>query len=191
MDFNDTYIDRRKRRGWTMIELLMVMGIVSILGVVIASVMVFSGKSFKSLKNYIELDDLSRRSLDSMMNDIREATRVTYWSPSSNELHMLDPDNIELKLKYNSATRCLTREWNGKTNTLLTECDRLAFAMFQRSPQAGGGWLWTSSTNYCKLVEVNWSCSRALYSTNYKATANFQTESVQTAKIVIRNEPAL
>ena len=65
----------------------------------------------------------------------------------------------------------------------MTECDYLRFAIFQRNPIGGtyDQYATASATN-CKLVQLNWICSRTILG------AKVNTESVQSAKIVIRRQ---
>jgi len=72
----------------------------------------------------------------------------------------------------------------GTTNTvLLTQCDFLNFDISQRNPSNNFTFYPCPATNVsiAKLIDVSWRCSRQILG------AKINTESVQTAKIVIRN----
>ena len=66
---------------------------------------------------------------------------------------------------------------------LLIECDYLHFGIFQRNPVGGTYDQYPAATPAtCKLVQLRWLCSRDLIH------SKFNTESVQSAKIVIRKQ---
>jgi prepilin-type N-terminal cleavage/methylation domain-containing protein len=187
MDFKATSTKRSKRNqlGFTLVELMWAIAISGIIVAAVCSAIMFSGRSFQGLNNYVDLDNNSRRSLDIMMTDIRSALKVTGYA--TNQLKITGSDGAAVTFDFNSAKRSLSRIRSGKTNILLRECDKLEFSMYRRTPTSTGGWGQTNDVAYCKLVQVNWTCSRGLYPLG----AKWNTESVQTAKIVIRNEPAL
>ena len=66
---------------------------------------------------------------------------------------------------------------------LLTECDQLSFAIFQRNPSNSVyDYFPTATATNCKMVNVNWTCTRKILG------SAVNSESVQTAKIVIRKK---
>jgi hypothetical protein len=71
----------------------------------------------------------------------------------------------------------------GVTEVLLTECDNLSFAIFQRNPINGTYNQYpTASPATTKLINVTWTCSRKILGNT------MNTENVQTAKVVIRKQ---
>jgi hypothetical protein len=96
-----------------------------------------------------------------------------------------DFDGTPLIYSYDAAARTLTRTKDGVADPkpLLTECNFLEFRMFQRNPKNGVyDQHATATAATCKLVQLRWVCSRDLIK------ANWNTESVQSAKIVIRKQ---
>ena len=78
----------------------------------------------------------------------------------------------------------MTRYKTGEADKiLLGQCDYLLFNTYQRnmSNQVYGAFS-NATAQTCKLVDLNWRCSRQILQ------QKVNTESVQTAKIVIRNE---
>ncbi|HLP76194.1 MAG TPA: hypothetical protein VK327_04685, partial [Candidatus Paceibacterota bacterium] len=75
----------------------------------------------------------------------------------------------------------LSRVKNGQTTVLLRQCDYLCFGIFQRNPSNDFNFYPASSWTSAKLVNVSWRCSRQIFQ------KKVNTESVQTARIVIRN----
>jgi hypothetical protein len=81
------------------------------------------------------------------------------------------------------------------TQTLLSGCVAWNLALYQRVPSLSAtNILYYPATNIhgvltpslCKLVDMNWKCSR----TNFAmlASQRFNTETVQTAQVVLRNK---
>jgi hypothetical protein len=69
------------------------------------------------------------------------------------------------------------------TKTILTECDKRKFEMAQRNTRYGGyDVVPITNAALCKVVNVSWLCSRKLLGIKEN------TESVQTARIVIRKQ---
>jgi prepilin-type N-terminal cleavage/methylation domain-containing protein len=181
----------RCRRAFTLVEVLVAAGIASILMVAILSLAFFSARSFAALTNYVDLDNLSRNALDHMLKEIRQADRLTYYSAtmiSFQHTHPVTHAAYTVSYVYHSSDRTLSRVQGTNRRVLLRECDpptlaRPLFSIFQRNPLPG---TWdqypTADVDTCKLVQLNWKCSRSILG----AQAN--TESVQSAKVVIRKK---
>ena len=66
---------------------------------------------------------------------------------------------------------------------LLRDCNALTFAIFQRNPIGGSYDQYPTATSAtCKLVQLNWICSRSILG------VQVNSESVQSAKFVLRNQ---
>lgn len=143
---------------------------------------IFCTRSFLAMGNYMELNKSSLVALDTMSRDIREASALKTFA--TNQLVFFDSNSNQLTFAWSPSARLLTRTLSGTTTTLLRDCDYLAFDIFQRTPITGGQMGFYSASNnpaICKLVSVSWRCSRTILG------QKVNTESVQTAKIVIRN----
>ena len=146
----------------------------------VASLSLYSARSFVAIGNYIDLDKSSRNALDNLSRDIRQTAGLKSYSLSSVTFSNLD--NSELVVTWDPETRTVTSQQGGVTKTLLTECDYLRFNISQRNPSNGVfGFYPTTNPDLCKLVDVSWRCTRTMLG------KQLQTESVQTARIVIRN----
>jgi hypothetical protein len=113
-----------------------------------------------------------------MTLEIRQAGALTEFSSTHLKFARPGQTNSFLVYDWNSATRQLT-EWKtgyAKTNTLLTECDLIAFSLYNAS------FLPTTNLSKSKGLSVNWKCSRTIL--GRKST----TEDMQQALIVIRNK---
>jgi hypothetical protein len=119
-----------------------------------------------------------------MTMDIRQTYGLI--ANSDRELDFEDaPDHQTLKFLYDPAAQTLTRVKNGNYTKLLDNCSALRFDLFQRntSNASYNQYPVTSNAALTKVVQVTWTCQRSLYGTKL-----FNTEVVQTAKIVIRKK---
>lgn len=174
---------KRRKRGFTLVELVAATGLSSMVGVAVGNLLLYSGRSFASIANYVSLDRASRNALDVMSQQIRQTKRLT--SSTTNNLVFEDSDGGTLSFTYYPQSRTLQRAKNGVADPtpLLTECDSLQFSIFQRNPIGGSYGVYpTATAATAKLVQMNWICSREIFGTK------FNTESVQSAKIVIRKQ---
>jgi type II secretory pathway component PulJ len=169
--------------GMTLMEFMVASAITSLLGLGVASLLFYSGRSFAAIANYVELDHSSRIALDQMSREIRQANRLTANTATS--LTFEDYDGGELSYTYDTSAKTLRRSKNGvvDSNPLLEECDFLQFSIFQRNSVGGTYNQYAAATaSTCKLVQLNWICSRKIFGVPKN------TESVQSAKIVIRKQ---
>jgi hypothetical protein len=171
----------RRRHGASLIETLVAVSAGMLIMGAIGTFSLFTARSFVSSGNYADLDRNSFAALDTLTRDIRQSRELLAFS--TNKLTLRDNDNATLIYEYDPATQRLLRKKNGVTQVLLTECDYLNFAVYQRTPASG--WTWypvaTNAISTTKLIDVSWKCSRKILG------AKINTESVQTAKVVIRN----
>lgn len=173
-------IKRNARRGFGLLELLMATSVGSILLVSTGMMISFSARSFASMTNYVDLDSKSRKALDRITRDIRQANGLSSFSAT--ELVLQDADNQPLRYTFNPDKHQLTRTKNA-TEVLLTECDFLKFDIFQRNPVGGSYDQYpTAVAANCKVIQLSWVCSRKILG------AKINTESVQSAKVVIRKQ---
>ena len=173
----------RRFEGMTLVEIMIATAIATILGLGTGALVFYSTRSFAAMANYVDLDHRSRIALDSMSREIRQANRLTDHSLTS--LTFEDYDGTELEYVYNSSEKSLTRWKDGVSDAqpLLTECISLQFSIFQRNSIGGTYDQYPTATpDTCKLVQLRWTCSRKILGVDRN------TESVQSAKIVIRKQ---
>src|ERR1041385_2185560 len=171
----------RSRSGISLIEFMFVMVLTILFTTVIVSVSLTTGRSFAEIVNYVDLDRSNRTAMDNLSRDIRQTKFLCNFS--SNRLDFMDKDGILVSYQYSPTNRALTKIKNGTTTLLLSDCDSMNFAMYQRSPLSNSYNLIpvTAVTN-CKVVTVGWNCSRSLF--GFRAN----TEPAQLTRIVIRNK---
>jgi len=156
------------------------LGIAGVLLAAIASLMLFSARSFLALSNYSELNDNNRITIDTMTRELRECKRVI--TCTANQLE-IEADGTTIRYHYSPGNRTLTRSQDGVPRTMLTGCDNISFNLGTQNP-IGGTFAVVSTTDVtkAKVVNVFWNCSRTILG------QKVNTESVQTARIVLRNQ---
>jgi type II secretory pathway component PulJ len=177
-----TFTKRPGLRGLSLAEMMIATAIGSIVVLLISVLMLYSGRSFAAMANYVDLDHYSQQALDQMSRDIRQVSRVL--AHTEHHLTFENADGSRLTYDYNPETRRLVRSLNGQPDPkpLLVECDFLQFMIFQRNPIGGRYDQYPAADPAtAKLVQLAWVCSRTILG------VRVNTESVQSAKIVIRN----
>jgi prepilin-type N-terminal cleavage/methylation domain-containing protein len=171
--------------GMTLVEMMVALGVGSLVFMVIAVSFTAANRSFAALGNYVQMDRTSRAALDQMTRDIRKSKNLVSFSPTRLELNYAGTTN--LVYAWDAASRNLTQWKTGdaEPTPLLTGCDSLTFSMYTKIPAAGGGYAPTTVASSAKSIGVAWRCSRTIVGS--KVTS----EDMQQAIIVIRNKPVL
>ena len=180
MDCKITSTSSARAGGFTLVEMLMALGVGMVIIAAMALLLFYTSRSFAAIINYVDLDQYSRRALDKMSMEIRQADRLV--SNSTNQL-TFSYNGGTLSYTYNSQTKKLTRTFGSESEVLLSECDTLQFSIYQRNPIGGSYDVYPTGTPATtKLVQLTWVCSRKILG------QAVNTESVQSAKFVIRKE---
>ena len=166
----------------TTMELLVATAIAGILLAALGKLTFFTGRSFAALANYAELDAFSRNALDHMTSKIRQADELIEYTPT--KLVFSYGGTNQLVYQYSPASQTLTEIFGSSRRVLLKGCTTLEFSVFQRNTAAGtyDQFPATMTNSAAKLIQVSWVCARDVLK------AQINTESVQSAKIVIRNQ---
>jgi Tfp pilus assembly protein PilW len=171
---------RRAIGGMTTIETLIAIGISMMLLTQISALWFYSTRSFAAQASYTKLDQDSQRALDRLSRDVRQATNLVSFTTNRLVLTGLDGQPMEFRL----LGRNLVKDKGASHTTLLTDCDWLSFAMYQRTPVSNSFDQYiTTDVATCKLIEVRWKCSRRPYPTSPDTT-----EYMQSAKVVLRSK---
>jgi len=177
-------ISNKRAPGMTLVELLIAMSIASLVLIAVGCLSLYVCRSYAALANYSDLDQASQHALDSMSRDIRQTMGLIGYNTNGGQQTLVfsNWDGTHLTYTWTPASRELVRKETGQADTvLLTQCDSLFFDLSQRNPSNNFTFYPISGTNTAKLVDITWTCSRQILQ------AKVNTESVQTAKIVIRN----
>ena len=132
------------------------------------------------LTNTVDLDTKSRLAADRISREIRQCDGI--HNASSNTLTLRLGTNLTTYVHY-LESRELVRYTPADDEVVLTGCDYVRFDLFQKQLAAGpyDKYLPAYPTN-CKVVQLNWVCSRELL--GFKANST----TMQSAKIVIRKK---
>jgi len=183
MVFRATFTKKRGQSAFSLVELMIGIGIGGMVLAGLAALMFYSGRSFAAMANYIDLDNQSKLALDVMTKEIRQANRLI--SATSTSITLEDANNNPIKYSYDATTKLVTRSTNGVVDArpLLKQCNAIQFSLFQRNPIGGSyNQYAVALPGTCKLIQLYWICSRKTVGTL------INTESVQSAKIVIRRQ---
>lgn len=158
----------RARAGTTFVEMLVALGVSGLVVTVVVAFMVYNSRSFAALTNWIDMNQSTRRTVDLMTKEIRQALQVVDFAP--NAVTLINVDGTALNYSYDPVARTLTRcqyrtnsTEAGITNLLLSQVDGLNFAMMQRNLIEGTYDNYgTTNVSECKLLSVSWRCSRAI-----------------------------
>ncbi len=176
----------KSQTGWTLLEMMITMAISSLVLLAVMQTTIFTARGFAALGNYADLDRASRNTLDQMSRDIRQAKVFGYGT--ANRLYFTNMDNSWFSYHWDPNTKVVSRlsgvfkVSGSRSNLMLSGCDFFSFNIFLRNP-TNGFWFPYSALGQeenTKLVDVSWRCKRRVINL-------FNTESVQTAKIVLRN----
>ncbi len=185
--------------AFTLVEVFFVVLIGSMLLYAIYILSLYGARTFAALGNYTDLDSRSRYALDTMTREIRGASQLVDFANKSNGKSLTFTNAVEgttstFTWDVNAGTIVFDKTGQ-PTQTLLSGCVAWDFALYQRSPNLSGtNILYYPATNIsgvldpslCKLVDMNWKCSRTNFA--MMASRRFNTETVQTAQVVLRNK---
>lgn len=154
------------------------LGTLLLLGV--ASMYLFSLKSFTSMANYSELNGRNRHASDIITRDIRGATGVT--SATSEQL-VLRFGGADLTYNYDEDAGTLTRSYLEQDEVLLEGVNSLTFSLYQKPSNGAPYEEFSGATpSNAKLVGFQWECSRRVYGTQKNS------QSLKAAIVKLRNK---
>lgn len=182
----------KRAKGFSLVEMMISVGIGSIVLGGLAAMTLYTARSFAALANYVELDNSSRRAVDRMTTDLRQVDFMLAdgFKTSPPEIRLSWNTNRVLSYKYIPGEKKLYRtDGNSAPQVLLSECDPLPgipiFQVFQRNTISNTFNQYPAATDSyektAKVIQISWICKR-------RVIGQYNTESVQTAKIVLRNQ---
>ena len=166
----------------TLVEIMVATVIGTLVLAAAASLMLYNARSLATLTNYVDLDQYSRRAVDRLSQDIRQATALISFTATELQFSTARGTNV-LYYIYDPTARTLARRDGSTREVLLVGCDALTFTVYGRNNSSNSFDQFPVSTAAdAKLIKLNWSCSRTLLG------SAVHTESVQTAKLVMRKQ---
>ena len=182
----------RTRRAWTLLEMMVALGIFSMCGLAMMSLYVFSSRSLVSLANYATLDIYNRQAMDLLTREIREATVVTDYSTNADMASITvitgSTNSHTVTYLFTRASKQLVRNdaTDGSRKVLLNHCSLLNFDLRQRNPMNGNFDVYPVATNdwqhTVKVIQLTWKTTIML------PNGVGNSENIQTARVVIRKQ---
>jgi Tfp pilus assembly protein PilW len=187
----------RFRAGFTLIEMMISIFVGAMVIGSIVALSIISAQNFAATANYVDMDEHSGNAMDLASREIRNATALIGFSTNY-------PQTLILTNAYKGTTTtllytnyCVVLKKTGlRDNTLLTGCTNFSFQLFNRdatiinyitnsvisfnaatNPTTGA-----TDPNYCKVINLNWKCSRSILG------SKSNTEVAQSAQVVLRNQ---
>ena len=180
----------RKPLAFTLIEMLVALGIFSMCGLAMMGLYMFGNRSLASLYNYASLDIKNRQAMDNLTYEIREARQVVDYTTNAlvSSISLINGKGESITYLFDKSKRTFVRNnaSTGERNVLLNNCSLLSFDLRQRNFTTNGFDNFPVATN-------NWQMTVKLLQLTWKTTQNLpngvnSSENVQTAKIVIRKQ---
>ena len=183
------------RAAFTLIELMVASSVGMMVLAAVSFMSLYASRSSIAVINYTDLEAKSRYALDVISRELRQASQVLSYQSSATlkSLTLTNADQgASIVLTYDPAARTLALNKTGQASmTVLTECDRWDFGLYQRTPLVTSTNVFyypatnsagTLDPKICKLINLSWKCSRLV------AAQKLNTESVQAAQFVLRNK---
>jgi prepilin-type N-terminal cleavage/methylation domain-containing protein len=173
--------------GFTLLELLVAVGVGSLVLAGAVTMFISGQANFASLGNYTELSNQSRLALDRMSRDIREASQVLSWQANGSGSTLVLTNALrstQITYSWNRTNRLLSCSITGQPDkNYLSGCDSWTCSFYQRTPSTNWTMFITTNLVECKMVTMTWKCSRSVLG------RKLNTENMVTAQIVLRNKP--
>jgi type II secretory pathway component PulJ len=183
------------RAAFTLVELMVASSVGMMVLAAVSFMSLYASRSSIAVINYTDLEAKSRYALDVISRELRQASQVLSYQSSATlkSLTLTNADQgASIVLTYDPAARTLALNKTGQASmTVLTECDRWDFGLYQRTPLVTSTNVFyypatnsagTLDPRICKLINLSWKCSRLV------AAQKLNTESVQAAQFVLRNK---
>ncbi len=178
---------RPSQSAMTLVEMMVATAIGSIAFLALASLTLFSARSFSSLADYSDLNRSSRMALDRISREIRQSRGLlsATVSPREKQLVFRSPDgNDTFTITYEPPIKLLKLKNSDGEQILSKDCVSFKWQLFQRNPQPGSfDFTVTTNPSLCKMVQIDWNCARDTQKSKSKS------QSAQSMKIVIRKRP--
>ena len=163
MEFKTTFTEPRsaRRAGFTLVELMVAMALSGLVLAVALSLSLYTSRTIASMTDSVDLNARSRHAIDRMSQKLRQISVVKSFSPTAISVTYL---GNPLTYTYNPAAKTLVENDAGRVNTLLEDCDTLAFSLYKRNPLTNSfnQFPVLTLTNEAKVIQVSWRCSRSL-----------------------------
>ena len=176
---------KKRQSGWTLLEMMLVVGIFSVVSAAMGSLFLFCIHGFASMSNYAALDKANREALGLLTREIRQAKYVSSFG--TNSITIRNGEGLDVTYLFNADTKQFVRKASdGSRVALLEDCNLLSFQLYQRNNVSNTFDIVKVATNNwqqtVKVIQLSWKTSRRL------PTSVLNSENIQTARIVIRKQ---
>ncbi len=180
--------------AWTLMETMIGVAVFAIVSLALASILIFTVRSFAAVANYSVLDQYNRQAMDKLVSELRQAVQVTGYqsNATSRSLTFVNGQNQTVTYSFDSTRQQVQRSCEGTVQTLLTNCNLLNFSLYMRPPAPPTNSTFDfypvviQSTNWqtvVKVVQLSWKTSMSI-----SPTTRINSEDIQTACVVIRKQ---
>jgi prepilin-type N-terminal cleavage/methylation domain-containing protein len=181
---------QKSQAAWTLIEMMMGVAVFAISSLALATIFMFSIRSYTAMANYAFLDQYNRQAMDTLTYEIRQAQKVLDYNTngSTSSLSLMNSSGQTVTYTFDGNNQQVRRVGPEGTKVLLTNCNLLNFGLYMRPPTNGTfdvypismGSNWQSTV---KVIQLTWKTSMTI-----SPTAQVNSEDIQTARIVIRKQ---
>jgi prepilin-type N-terminal cleavage/methylation domain-containing protein len=187
-------VSPKTRRGWTLPEMMVAVGIFSICGAALMGMYLFCVKGMASMYNYSLLDQYNRQAMDQVTREIRQAKDVITYRTNSITIQSANSDGSngpQVTYSFNGTSQKLIRTADdGSSQVLLNNCSLLQFQLFTRCPTND---ILDSITNEFPIATSNWTNTVKVLRLTWKTAIQLpsgpiNSENIQTAQVVIRKQ---
>jgi hypothetical protein len=186
MDCKTTCLSSNPRAGLTLVELMVAMGLASLVFLALGSLSIYSATSLRSMVDYSELNSSSRMALDQISREIRRSRGVSSAPSNSTSmtLNLLMDADTTASVSYDKLAKKVTFTRTGEKDLVLSNCAYFNWKFYTHATLSGNFEpVETTTASECKVIELQWLCSRD----NWRKATN--SESIQSMKVVIRKKP--
>lgn len=164
-----------------MIELMIASAVSVVALIMILSLGFYTARSIASMTDSVDLNARSRYAIDRMSKKLRQATAMRSFS---SRVVSVTYNGKPLTYTYQPVAKTIVENENGKTTTLLRNCDAMQFSYYKRNPVTNSfnQFPVMTSTNEAKVIQVWWQCH-----TTRIGKAGGSVE-MAAAKIVVRSK---
>ena len=156
----------RAERGWTLVEMMVSVGVFTLVGMALMGGYIFSVKSMASMYSYTLLDQKNREAMDQLTREIRQSKNVLAHTTNSITILTASEDGsngpIATYTFSPSTKRMLRSSSDGTSKVLLENCSLLQFELYTRCPSNVFGIFPVAVNNWSntvKVLQLTWKTS--------------------------------
>lgn len=172
----------------TLVEMLMGIGVGSLVLAGLMGTTVFTARTFVGIGNYCDLNQGDRHSADLMSQDIRQANALSSYTTNKLVFQTTDATSgatNTLIFAYDPSVQTLTRTLGTQTNVLITNCIYCRFDLFQRDPSPTNAanlaaYNPSNGVSHVKAIDFTWICQKSVMGISHNSA------SVQSERVIIR-----